>query len=101
MRNFLRMGAAIAALSMSAVTALAEGELNIFNWGNYTSPEMIKKELLMHAIAYNAIRSLIRIRHSQHRDRCVCQGRNPAGAVVLGDVRFCAAQVWRPWHAGV
>lgn len=23
--------------------ALAEGELNIFNWGNYTSPEMIKK----------------------------------------------------------
>lgn len=23
--------------------ALAEGELNIFNWGNYTSPEMIEK----------------------------------------------------------
>ena len=23
--------------------ALAEGELNIYNWGNYTSPEMIKK----------------------------------------------------------
>ena len=26
-----------------AGTAHAEGELNIFNWGNYTSPEMIKK----------------------------------------------------------
>jgi spermidine/putrescine transport system substrate-binding protein len=24
-------------------TAQAEGELNIFNWGNYTSPEMIKR----------------------------------------------------------
>ena len=23
--------------------ALAEGELNIYNWGNYTSPEMIEK----------------------------------------------------------
>lgn len=33
------------ALAMSAFTgsAQAEGELNIFNWGNYTSPEMIKK----------------------------------------------------------
>ena len=31
--------------SMMASTAIAraEGELNIFNWGNYTSPEMIKK----------------------------------------------------------
>ncbi|WLR95277.1 extracellular solute-binding protein (plasmid) [Shinella zoogloeoides] len=30
---------------MMASTAIAhaEGELNIFNWGNYTSPEMIKK----------------------------------------------------------
>ncbi len=27
----------------TAGTAAAEGELNIFNWGNYTSPEMIKK----------------------------------------------------------
>jgi spermidine/putrescine transport system substrate-binding protein len=26
-----------------ASTALADGELNIYNWGNYTSPEMIKK----------------------------------------------------------
>jgi spermidine/putrescine transport system substrate-binding protein len=27
----------------SAGAAQAEGELNIFNWGNYTSPELIKK----------------------------------------------------------
>ena len=32
-----------AALSLVAGAALAEGELNIYNWGNYTSPEMIKK----------------------------------------------------------
>lgn len=31
------------ALSLMAGAALAEGELNIYNWGNYTSPEMIKK----------------------------------------------------------
>ena len=37
--------AAGAALSMLAFagTASAEGELNIYNWGDYTSPEMIKK----------------------------------------------------------
>lgn len=31
------------ALLGSTMAAHAEGELNIFNWGNYTSPEMIKK----------------------------------------------------------
>ena len=36
----LRIGALMLAM---AVPAAAEGELNIFNWGNYTSPEMIKK----------------------------------------------------------
>ncbi len=37
----------IAAMSIAAVAsapgASAEGQLNIFNWGNYTSPELIKK----------------------------------------------------------
>ena len=31
------------AMFASASAASADGELNIFNWGNYTSPEMIKK----------------------------------------------------------
>ena len=31
------------ALIAVAGAALAEGELNIYNWGNYTSPEMIEK----------------------------------------------------------
>ena len=31
------------AMLASASVASADGELNIFNWGNYTSPEMIKK----------------------------------------------------------
>ena len=37
-------GAAVGALMLTmAVPAFADGELNIFNWGDYTSPEMIKK----------------------------------------------------------
>ena len=35
--------ASIAALSLAAGGAHAEGALNIYNWGNYTSPEMIEK----------------------------------------------------------
>ena len=31
------------ALLASTGIASAEGELNIYNWGNYTSPELIKK----------------------------------------------------------
>ena len=38
--KYLMAGAAT--LSLSA-PAMAEGELNIFNWGNYTNPELIKK----------------------------------------------------------
>jgi spermidine/putrescine transport system substrate-binding protein len=38
-----RLATTVAALALGATAALAEGELNIFNWGNYTSPEMIKK----------------------------------------------------------
>ncbi|MEM7225979.1 MAG: extracellular solute-binding protein [Pseudomonadota bacterium] len=34
---------AAAALSLAASPALAAGELHIYNWGNYTSPELIKK----------------------------------------------------------
>jgi spermidine/putrescine transport system substrate-binding protein len=43
MKRFLRAAVAGAALLMGTGAALAEGELNIFNWGDYTSPEMIKK----------------------------------------------------------
>jgi len=32
-----------AALAMGASPALAAGELNLFNWGNYTSPDLIEK----------------------------------------------------------
>lgn len=35
--------AAGVALSATAGLARAEGQLNIYNWGNYTSPELIKK----------------------------------------------------------
>ena len=41
----MKLGLFALAAGMMASTAIAhaEGELNIFNWGNYTSPEMIKK----------------------------------------------------------
>jgi len=34
---------AAAAMTAMAGTAAAEGELNIFNWGNYTNPKLIEK----------------------------------------------------------
>lgn len=41
----LKLKAAVAAMSIFtfAGSASAEGELNIYNWGDYTSPELIKK----------------------------------------------------------
>jgi spermidine/putrescine transport system substrate-binding protein len=43
MTQFKTLAVSALALALSAGAALADGELNIFNWGNYTSPEMIKK----------------------------------------------------------
>jgi spermidine/putrescine transport system substrate-binding protein len=43
MKLFKKLAVSAAALALTATAALADGELNIFNWGNYTSPEMIKK----------------------------------------------------------
>jgi spermidine/putrescine transport system substrate-binding protein len=43
MKKLLAAGIAAASMVMAAGAALADGELNIFNWGDYTSPEMIKK----------------------------------------------------------
>ena len=39
----MKLAFAAIALVASASFAFADGELNIYNWGNYTSPEMIKK----------------------------------------------------------
>jgi spermidine/putrescine transport system substrate-binding protein len=43
MKTILKFVASAAALALAGGAALADGELNIYNWGNYTSPEMIKK----------------------------------------------------------
>lgn len=42
--------AAVAATTAMAGTALAEGKLNIFNWGNYTNPELIEKFEAQHGV---------------------------------------------------
>ena len=41
LRNIGLAGAA--ALLMSATSAMAAGELHIYNWGDYTNPELIEK----------------------------------------------------------
>ena len=43
MKNLLLSAAAAAALAVTATQALAAGELHIYNWGDYTSPELITK----------------------------------------------------------
>lgn len=43
MGNMLKQSPAVAALALLASGALAEGELHIYNWGNYTNPDMIEK----------------------------------------------------------
>ncbi|MCM2398328.1 extracellular solute-binding protein [Rhizobium sp. S95] len=43
MKHTLKLAASLVALMASAAIAHAEGELNIYNWGNYTNPELIKK----------------------------------------------------------
>jgi spermidine/putrescine transport system substrate-binding protein len=43
MKKILKYTIAATALAFAAGQALAEGELHIYNWGDYTSPELIKK----------------------------------------------------------
>lgn len=43
MKNKLLSGFAVLAVLASAGNARAEGELNIYNWGNYTNPKLIEK----------------------------------------------------------
>ncbi|WP_299356585.1 extracellular solute-binding protein [uncultured Shimia sp.] len=50
MKLSLLKSAAVSALALSAVAAHAEGKLNIYNWGNYTNPEMIEKFEAQHGI---------------------------------------------------
>lgn len=43
MKHLLKSAAAAAAIMLSAGQVLAAGELHIFNWGDYTNPDLIKK----------------------------------------------------------
>jgi spermidine/putrescine transport system substrate-binding protein len=43
MKTALLAFTALGSMIACSAAALADGELNIYNWGNYTSPEMIKK----------------------------------------------------------
>jgi spermidine/putrescine transport system substrate-binding protein len=50
MRTFLKGAVAGLALLWSAGVALAEGELQLYNWGDYTSPELLKKFEEVHKV---------------------------------------------------
>jgi spermidine/putrescine transport system substrate-binding protein len=43
MKRMIKSAVAAVALAFTSAGAMAAGELNIFNWGDYTSMEMIKK----------------------------------------------------------
>ncbi len=43
MKKTLLAASAALGLSLATGPAMAEGQLNIFNWGNYTNPELIEK----------------------------------------------------------
>jgi spermidine/putrescine transport system substrate-binding protein len=43
MNKFKTFALTATALFVATTSALADGELNIYNWGNYTSPDLIKK----------------------------------------------------------
>ncbi len=43
MRTIWKAAVAAVAMTLAAGGAQAAGELNIFNWGNYTSPDLLKK----------------------------------------------------------
>lgn len=45
--------AVTSAIALSAAAAQAEGTLNIYNWGNYTNPEMIEKFEKLYDIEVN------------------------------------------------
>ncbi len=50
MRTLLAATAVTAGLALASGQALADGELNIFNWGNYTNPKLIEKFEKEHGI---------------------------------------------------
>jgi len=43
MNNIFLKAAVASVVALSAMGAHAEGKLNIYNWGNYTNPDMVKK----------------------------------------------------------
>lgn len=53
MRNKLSIAAIGLAVALSGGTAQAAGELNFFNWGNYTNPKLIEKFEKEHGIKIN------------------------------------------------
>ena len=43
MKNWLLGMTAMVALTAAALPAFADGELHIYNWGDYTNPKLIEK----------------------------------------------------------
>ncbi|MEM9331077.1 MAG: extracellular solute-binding protein [Pseudomonadota bacterium] len=43
MKNVIKIAAVALAMNLTGGSAYASGELNLFNWGNYTNPELLEK----------------------------------------------------------
>ncbi len=69
------------ALTAGALPALADGELHIYNWGDYTNPELIKK----FEKQYNVKVTLDRLRLERYR-----AGQGPRGPYRLRHRRALA-----------
>lgn len=50
MKTIFLKAAAVSAIALSAMGAHAEGKLNIYNWGNYTNPDLVKKFEELHGV---------------------------------------------------
>ncbi|MBW3098582.1 extracellular solute-binding protein [Pseudohoeflea coraliihabitans] len=53
MKALIRLFGAASVLAFASSAAMAEGELNIYNWGNYTNLDMIKKFEEKHDVKVN------------------------------------------------
>jgi spermidine/putrescine-binding protein len=69
MKTVLRLLATASAMAFASSAAMAAGELNVYNWGNYTSPEMIKKFEEKYDVKVNLDTATIPTRRCSPRSR--------------------------------
>ncbi len=77
-------GLGLAMTAFAAGPALAEGELNIYNWGNYTNPDLIKTMNVKPPMGQGRVR-LVRIGSI---DLQPCGGTHVATTAEIGPLKL-------------